>query len=469
MLKRSQLRDYQKIMVRYITAKKRCNIFCFMGAGKTVSTLTALTDIALIEDVFPVLVLAPLRVAKNTWPGEIREWEHLRHLRCSPIIGDRASRIHACNTPADVYTMNYDNLEWLVDLYGDKWPFRTVVADESSRLKSFRTRQGGVRTKALGTVAHTHIKRFVNLTGTPASNGLIDLYGQNWFIDAGKRLGRTFTSFKERWFRSAPNGFGSVPCEFAQVQIEDAIRDVCLTIDAKDWFNLTAPIVSNRYVVLPREARRLYDEMEKNLFMEIEGHEVEAFNAAAKTQKLLQVASGAVYVDPLTESDEDRRHSKEFKVVHDLKLDELESIVEEANGMPVLVAYHFKSDLARLLKRFKKGRALDANQSTIKDWNAGKIPVLFAHPASAGHGLNLQHGGNILVFFSHDWNLENRLQIIERIGPVRQLQSGYDRPTFIYNIVGQNTADEMVLARVEGKKDVQDIFLEAMKRKYKEQ
>ena len=464
-----QLRPYQKIIVSHILRHKRCSIFASMGMGKTVSTLTALVDLDLVDTVFPVLVLAPLRVAKSTWPEEIREWAHLKHLRCSPIIGDQAARVHACNTPADVYTMNYDNLEWLVNLYGEQWPFLTVVADESTRLKSFRTREGGVRTKALGKVAHAHVKRFVNLTGTPAPNGLIDLWGSQWFIDAGKRLGRTFKAFKERWFRPAPNGFGSVPCEFAQAQIEDAMRDVCLTVDAKDWFDLKEPIVSNRYVVLPREARRLYDEMEKNLFMEIEGHEVEAFNAAAKTQKLLQVASGAVYVDPLTESDEDRRHSKEFKVVHDLKLDELESIVEEANGMPVLVAYHFKSDLARLLKRFKKGRALDANQSTIKDWNAGKIPVLIAHPASAGHGLNLQHGGNILVFFSHDWNLENRLQIIERIGPVRQLQSGYDRPTFIYNIVGQNTADEMVLARVEGKKDVQDIFLEAMKRKYKEQ
>lgn len=464
-----QLRPYQKIIVSHILRHKRCSIFASMGMGKTVSTLTALVDLDLVDTVFPVLVLAPLRVAKSTWPEEIREWAHLKHLRCSPIIGDQAARVHACNTPADVYTMNYDNLEWLVNLYGERWPFRTVVADESTRLKSFRTQQGGIRTQALSKVAHTHVKRFINLTGTPAPNGLKDLWGSQWFIDAGKRLGRTFDAFRTRWFQRSFDGYGVEPLSFAQAQIEDAMRDVCLTVDAKDWFDLKEPIVSNRYVVLPREVRRLYDEMEKNLFMEIEGHEVEAFNAAAKTQKLLQVASGAVYVDPLTESDDDRRHSKEFKVVHDLKLDELESIVEEANGMPVLVAYHFKSDLARLLKRFKKGRALDANQSTIKDWNAGKIPVLFAHPASAGHGLNLQHGGNILVFFSHDWNLENRLQIIERIGPVRQLQSGYDRPTFIYNIVGQNTADEMVLARVEGKKDVQDIFLEAMKRKYKEQ
>lgn len=461
-----KLKAYQLLIVNFILRHKRCSIFASMGMGKTVSTLTALDNASMLENVYPALVLAPLRVAKSTWPEEIRDWPHLKHLRCSPIIGDIPSRIRACNTPADIYTMNYDNLEWLVNLYGDKWPFVTVIADESTRLKSFRTKQGGVRTKALGTVAHTHIKRFVNLTGTPAPNGLIDLWGSQWFIDAGKRLGRTFTAFKDRWFRPADNGFGSKPLDFAQTQIEEAMRDVCLTVDAKDWFDIRQPIVISRLVKLPPNAQALYDEMEANLFMEIEGHEVEAFNAAAKTQKLLQVASGAVYVDPLTESDDDRRHSKEFKVVHDLKLDELESILEEANGMPLLVAYHFKSDLARLKARFKKGRALDSSPQTIKDWNAGKIPMLFAHPASAGHGLNLQHGGNILVFFSHDWSLENRLQIIERIGPVRQLQAGYNRPTFIYNIVAKGTADEIVIARVEGKEEVQTLFLNAMKRKH---
>lgn len=435
-----------------------------MGAGKTVSTLSAIVDLNLVEDVFPVLVLAPLRVAKSTWPTEIREWAHLKHLRCSPIVGSSAERIAACNLKADIYTTNYETLPWLVELYGERWPFVTVVADESTRLKSFRTRQGGIRTKALGQVAFTRIKRFVNLTGTPAPNGLIDLWGQNWFIDAGTRLGRSFTAFKERWFRSSFDGFGCVPLEHAQKQIEDALREVCLTVDAKDWFDLKAPVIVNRYVQLPQHIRRLYKDMEKEMFMEIEGHGVEAFNAAAKTQKLLQVASGAVYVDQLTESDEDRGRSKAFKEVHTLKIAELESIIEEAAGMPVLVAYHFKSDLARLLKHFKKGRQLDASSATIKDWNEGRIPILFAHPAGCGHGLNLQHGGNIIVFFSHDWSLENRLQIIERIGPVRQLQSGYDRSVFIYNLIAANTVDEMVIARVDGKKSIQDIFLEAMRR-----
>ena len=463
MLDRRKFRGYQTQIVNYIIRHKRCSVFCFMGAGKTVSTLTALEDLNLLEDVFPALVLAPLRVAKSTWPQEVRDWPHLKHLRVSPIVGNAANRIGACNTKADIYTCNYDNLVWLVEYYGERWPFVTVVADESTRLKNFRTRQGGVRTKALATVAFSKIKRFINLTGTPAPNGLIDLWGQNYFIDGGHRLGRTFTSFTSRWFQRAFNGFGSEPLEHAQKQIEDVLHDVCLTIDAKDWFDLKDPIVSNRYVDLPIRARQLYKDMEDEMFMEVEGHEIEVFNAAARTQKLLQVASGAVYVDPLTESDLDRKHSKEWKVVHDLKMEELESIIEESAGMPVLVAYHFKSDLARLLKHFKTARQLDASSDTIDAWNKGKIPILLAHPASAGHGLNLQHGGNTIVFFSHDWNLENRLQILERIGPVRQLQSGYDRPVFVYNIIARDTADEMVIERVEGKKTIQDIFLNAMK------
>jgi SNF2 family DNA or RNA helicase len=462
---REDLREYQHLIVRHITRHKRCNVYVPMGMGKSISTLTALEDINLLTDVYPVLILAPLRVAKSTWPNEIRDWTHTKHLRCSPIIGDVASRLHACNTKADVYTTNYENIPWLVEHFGERWPFRTVIADEASRLKNFRTRQGGVRTKALGTVAHTKVKRFVNLTGTPASNGLVDLWGSNWFVDAGKRLGRSFTAFRDRWFQRSFDGYGSEPLEHAQAQIEDAIHDVTLTLKAEDWFDIKEPIVYNRYIELPTKVRQMYKDMETEMFMEIEGHEIEAFNAAARTQKLLQVASGAVYVDPLTESDDDRKRSKEWKTVHDLKIEELESIIEEAAGMPVLVAYHFKSDLARLLKHFKQGRALDSKSSTISDWNKGKIPILFAHPASAGHGLNMQHGGNILVFFSHDWSLENRLQIIERIGPVRQLQSGYNRPVFIYNIVAKNTADEMVIARVENKKTIQEIFLEALKQR----
>lgn len=453
---------YQNQMIEHQSELERSLTFCFMGGGKTVSTLTTIDNLILCGETAPTLILAPLRVAKTTWPEEVRKWDHLSGLSVVPIVGSEAERRAALKIDAPVYTTNFENLVWLVDFYGDRWPFRNVIADECTKLKSFRLRQGGKRAQALGKLAHTKIKRFTGLTGTPAPNGLADLWGQAWFVDAGKRLGRTHDAFKKRWFRASPDGYGSVPLPNAQEQIEAALRDICLTVDARDWFDLKDPIVSNIYVDLPVKARRMYKDMEKDLFMQLDEHEIEAFNAAAKTQKLLQVASGAVYLDPQTESDQDRR-SKQWKEVHDAKIQVLEDIIEEAMGMPVLVAYHFKSDLARLQAAFPQGRVLDAHSSTIREWNEGKIPVLFAHPASAGHGLNLQHGGNILVYFTSDWNLENRQQILERIGPVRQLQSGYDRPVFVYNIIARETMDEMVLERVEGKATIQELFLRAMK------
>jgi SNF2 family DNA or RNA helicase len=448
-------RPYQTMITNHILETERCGVWAGMGMGKTTSVLNGIDTLLLLESE-PVLVLAPLRVAKSTWPDEVSKWNHLRNIHVMPIIGSEAERLMALKHDASVYTTNYENLPWLIEHYGDRWPFRTVISDESTKLKGFRLRQGTQRAKALGRVAHTRIKRFIELTGTPAPNGLLDLWGQIWFLDKGERLGRTFDGFKQRWFRPAHDGFGTEPLPHAQAEIQDKLRDLCITIDAKDWFDLREPIVNDIYVDLPVKARKLYRDMEKQMFMQIEEHEVEAFNAAARTVKCLQLANGAAYVG---------EGSSEWKEVHDAKLQALDDVVEEAGGMPVLVAYNFKSDLTRLRHAFPKGRALDANPQTIKDWNAGKIPLLFAHPASAGHGLNLQDGGNILVFFGHDWNLENRLQIIERIGPTRQMQAGHDRPVFIHNIIARDTVDEMVMARVESKREVQDILLEAMKKK----
>jgi SNF2 family DNA or RNA helicase len=448
-------RPYQKLITDHILSTDRCAVWAGMGMGKTTSTLNAVDTVLLCESA-PVLVVAPLRVARSTWPDEARKWSHLSNIQVMPVIGNEAERKMALRHDASVYTTNYENLPWLVEHYGERWPFRTVIVDESTKLKGFRLRQGTARARALGSIAHTKIKRIVELTGTPAPNGLQDLWGQTWFLDAGLRLGRTFDGFKSRWFRPAHDGYGLTPFDHAQAEIQERLRDLCITIDAKDWFDLREPIVNNIYVDLPIKARQLYKDMEKQMFMQIEEHQVEAFNAAARTVKCLQLANGAAYVG---------ESNTEFREVHDAKLLALEDVIEEAAGMPVLVAYNFKSDLVRLKANFPKGRALDASPQTIADWNAGKIPILFAHPASAGHGLNLQDGGNILVFFGHDWNLENRLQIIERIGPTRQMQAGHDRPMFIHNIIARDTVDEMVMARVETKREVQDILLEAMKLK----
>lgn len=448
-------RPYQTMIRDHILDVPRCAIWAGMGMGKTTSTLNALDALLLVDDA-PILVLAPKRVALSTWPEETRKWEHLKDMSVMPIVGDEATRRAALRFDSQIHTMNYENLEWLVAYWGERWPYRTVVSDESTKLKGFRLRQGGKRAQALGRVSHTKIKRFIQLTGTPSPNGLVDLWGQAWFLDAGQRLGRTFSAFTQRWFTTSPDGFGIKPLPFAQAEIQDKLRDLCLTVDAKDWFDLKEPIVNNIFVDLPMKARKHYAEMEKEMFTQIDAHGVEAFGAAARTVKCLQIANGAAYVG---------ESNTEWKELHDAKLQALDSIVEGAAGAPILVAYHFKSDLARLVRAFPQGRPLDADPKTIRDWNAGRIPVLFAHPASAGHGLNLQDGGNIIVYFSHWWNLEERLQILERIGPTRQMQAGHDRPVFVHNIIARDTVDEMVIERCNTKREVQDILLDAMKRK----
>ncbi|MFP3746975.1 DEAD/DEAH box helicase [Achromobacter sp. SIMBA_011] len=455
-------RPYGALITNHILDVARCGVWAGMGMGKTVSTLNAL-DLLELAEPGPALVCAPLRVAQSTWPDEAAKWRHLRNVAVTPIVGDVKAReraaLRAFDFSASIFTINYENLPWLVDLlerWKRPWPFRKIVADESTKLKGFRLRQGTQRARALGRVAHKHAAHFVELTGTPSPNGLQDLWGQAWYLDQGQRLGRTFDAFRQRWFRPSFDGYGIEPLPFAQEQIENAMRDLCLSLDARDWFDLKEPIVNMIRVDLPPKARALYDDMEKAMFAQIGEHEVEAFNAAAKTMKCLQLANGAAYVG---------EDGTQWAVVHDIKLQALDEIIEEAAGMPVLVAYHFKSDLVRLLKAFPKGRQLDKDPQTLRDWNAGKIPVLFAHPASAGHGLNLQDGGNILVFFSVNWNLEEHQQIIERIGPTRQMQAGHDRPVFIHYILARDTVDEIVLARIETKREVQDLLLEALKRR----
>jgi len=454
-------RDYQRAIIRHIVENERCNVFAGMGSGKTSSTLTALEGLSMCADPFPALVLAPLRVASTTWPDEVKKWAHLSGLKVGAAIGSAGDRARVLRSRNDIVCINYENAEWLIDWAASEaaWPFKTVIADESTRLKSFRVKQGGKRAQALGKVAHKHVRRWVNLTGTPAPNGLLDLWGQQWFIDAGQRLGRSFSSFQDRWFmvkRKPGQQFGGtvLPLPGAEAEIHRLLAECTITVRAQDFLDLP-PLVENVIrVELPEKARRQYRELEREMFLALDhGKNVEAFNAASLTIKCLQLANGALYTD----------EGADWQEIHDAKIDALRSVVEEANGMPVLVAYHFKSDLARLVRAFPQGRALDTGPSTIKDWNAGRIPLLFAHPASAGHGLNLQDGGNIIAFFGLWWDLETHSQVIERIGPTRQSQSGHNRSVFVHHIVASGTIDETVLARLKTKASVQDLLLEAMK------
>lgn len=451
--------DYQQIALDHILSTKRNALWASMGLGKTSVCLTAIDNLQLVEPE-PVLVLAPKRVAATTWPDEAAKWSHLQSLDVTPILGSADERKAALKADSAVFTMNYENLPWLIEHYGKNWPFKTIIADESTRLKSYRSRGGSKRARALAKICHSHVDRFIELTGTPSPNGLIDLWGQAYFLDGGERLGYSFGAFKDRWFKSIQVGAQRFavrlePHDFAQEQIQERLSDICLTLDAHDYFDIAKPIITDVYVELPSKARTLYDKMQKEMFFELGNVEVEAMNAASKTIKCLQLANGAIYTD-----------GSDWQPLHDAKLQAVESIVEESAGMPVLVAYHFKSDLARLQAAFKQGKVLDSDPQTIRDWNAGKIPILFAHPASAGHGLNLQDGGNILVVFGHWWNLEEYQQIVERIGPTRQAQAGHKRPVFIYHIIAKDTVDELIMERRDTKRSVQDILLNAMKRKY---
>lgn len=449
-------REYQHLIIDHILNNDRCAIWAGMGMGKTSSTLMAL-DIMLLIDGGPILVVAPLRVAQDTWPSEIGKWAQTQGLRYSVICGDAITRRQAVMRKADIYFINYENLPWLVEHWGSRWPYKIVVSDESTKLKSFRIQKGGQRARALGRVSWTGVKRFVELTGTPSPNGLQDLWGQIWFLDRGQRLGRSYTAFKERWFRTGHDGFGLEPLPHAQKEIQDLLRDICLTVEAKDWFDLKQPIVNNIMVKLPAKARKVYQQMEKEMYAELaSGEKLEAFNAASRTIKCLQLANGAAYTGENNES---------WETIHDQKIEALQEVVEEAAGMPVLVAYHFKTDLIRLQKAFPKGIPLNS-QRNLERAKQGEGQVWFGHPASMGHGVDgLQYHSNQLAFFGHWWNLEERLQIIERIGPTRQAQAGFERPLFIHNIIAEGTVDEDVVARNDEKKSIQDILLDAMKRR----
>lgn len=448
-------------MVEHIVTHPRCALFAFMGAGKSVTTLTAVDILMLADGVTRTLVVGPLRVARDVWATEAAKWAHLAHLRIVAVVGTLAERLAALTTPADIYTTNPEQVPWLVEHLGARFTdfFQMVVLDELTKWKSARIRQGGKRAQSLLKVIHG-VKRVVGLTGTPAPNGLMDLYGQMLVIDRGQRLGRTHTAFVQRWFRARPGGDPRYPklepMAHAQEEIQSLLRDVCLTVDAKDHFDLAAPVVNTLLVDLPPAARKHYLDMEKALFVELEGHPIEAFSAAAKSQKLLQFCAGAAYVGG---------SNTEWVEVHDAKVQALQSIVEEAMGAPILVAYNFRSDLARLKKAFPEGADL-ATRDGMAKFKAGDAPLGFGHPAGMGHGVDgLQHACNTIAFFGCNWNLEEHLQVVERVGPVRQKQAGYNRPVFVHQIVARDTVDEMVLERIATKREVQDILMSAMKRR----
>jgi SNF2 family DNA or RNA helicase len=413
-----------------------------MGLGKSTTTLTAVSDLLDGLTVSRVLVVAPLRVAKSVWVQEAKKWQHLRHLTFSVCVGSERQRIAALHSTADVYVINRENVKWLVDFYKRKWPFDCVVLDESSSFKNASSQ----RFKALKKVSDL-IERMIQLTGTPTSNGLLDVWAQIALLDNGSRLGRSMTVYKQRFFESDYMGYKFTPIKGAQQLIEGLISDVVVSMRAEDYLQLPERIDIQIPVELDSKTAQLYKELEQEFLLKIEDEEITAMTAATLAGKLLQVSNGAIYTN---------EHGN-FIELHNEKLDALEELVE-VNNEPLLVAYNFKSDLVRLKERFPFAIALDKDESTIDRWNNGEIQMLLAHPASASMGLNLQRGGSVIVWFGLNWSLELYQQFNARLH-----RQGQEKPVRIIHLVASGCIDEKVLQAIDNKAKTQDDLLNALR------
>jgi len=437
---------YQEYAINRIYDTPAVGLFLEMGLGKTVITLTALDDILYNRfDATKVLIIAPLRVAEDTWSRESQKWDHLKHLRISKILGSRTQREKALRADADLYVINRENVEWLVSATGNEWPFDTVVIDELSSFKS----PSAKRFKALRRVRPL-MHRVIGLTGTPAPNGLLDLWSQIYLLDQGERLGKTITGYRDRYFTAGARS-GYVVYDWKQKEeseqaVFSKISDVCISMKAEDWLDMPERIDRVVPVKLDEAAQAKYKQMEKDMLIPMVDADIVANTAAVLSNKLLQLANGAVY---------DER--KGVREIHNAKLDALEDILEAANGHPVLVFYAYKHDLSRIQARFPKARTLNTTED-ITAWNEGKIPVLLAHPASAGHGLNLQTGGNIIVWFGLTWSLEQYQQANARLH-----RQGQEHSVIVHHLIAEGTMDEEVMEALEGKAAGQDALMTAVK------
>lgn len=439
---------YQAYATQWIIEKEKSALFLEMGMGKSVSTLTAILELLYdYFDVAKVLVIAPLRVASTTWEEEVEKWDHLKDLRISKVLGSEKERVAALYKKADIYIINRENVTWLVERYGSDWPFDMVVIDELSSFKSSKAQ----RFKSLKKV-RPFIKRLVGLTGTPAPNGLIDLWPQICLLDGGERLGKTITGYREKYFlpdkRNQMIVYSWKLKDGAEEAIFKQISDICVSMKAEDYLELPERLDNIIPVELPKKAKEQYEVLEKELILSIADADVLAGSAAVLANKLLQMANGAVY-------DEDG----EVKHIHDEKLKALDELIEAASGKPVLVFYGYQHDKDRLLTHLKKlkPRLLQTDRD-IKDWNKGQVPILLAHPASAGHGLNLQTGGNIIIWFGLTWSLELYQQANARLW-----RQGQKQTVVIHHIIAKGTIDERVMKALKDKDVSQAALIEAVK------
>jgi len=449
--------EYQTFGSERILNNLEVGAFLDMGLGKTVMTLTPLKELIQRNETGKILIIAPKKVAENVWTDEIEKWDHLNDLTTSLILGNEKQRKAALLRKADLYIINRENIPWLVALLGLNWNFTTVVIDELSSFKSPKSQ----RFKSLKLV-RPYIKRIIGLTGSPAPNGLLDLWSQVYLLDKGKRLGETFSRYREKYFNAGKRqgyvvfnynlkkGDNLLGEDFYRKEIFDRISDMCFSMKTSDYLKLPERIDNTQLIHLPESIQRSYEDFEMKEVLALKDKEITAINAAALTNKLLQFSNGAIYDD-----------KKVWHLVHNEKLDRLEEMIEELDGKPALIFYNFISDKERIIQRFKGVRTLDTNHD-LKDWNDKKIKILVAHPASAGHGLNLQHGGNHMFWFGCPWSLELYNQGIKRIH-----RRGIDEVVINTRLIVKKTMDEDVIKALEGKDKLQEAVIKAVKARIK--
>lgn len=442
MLSREQLHDYQQVAADYIIEKQRSFLMLDLGLGKTISTLTAITDLLDSCAVNRVLIVAPLRVAQSVWKQEVSKWSHTKHLKVSLALGTPTQRKAAIFSNSDICVINRENVAWLLSVLTAKtWPFDMLVIDESSSFKNASTK----RFKALKKVAPL-CEYWVNLSATPSPNSLLELWPQCYFLDYGEALGKTMTAYKTRFFNSDYMGYSFEPKEGAPDKIRALISYRTISMKASDYLNTKDPVFIDIAVPLPAETIEQYDELQKELVLDFEDDSIEVMNAANLAGKLLQICNGAIYTETSHE------------VLHDEKLNALAELIEQNPNENIFLAYNFKTDCDRILERFPQAVKMEGDK-TVTDWNAGKIKLLIAHPASCGHGLNLQAGGSMVVWFGLTWSLELYLQLNGRIN--RQGQKELVR---IVHILTENTIEERVLEVLKSKDETQSKTIEFFKR-----
>lgn len=442
---------YQQFAIEFIKNNPIAAIFLDMGMGKTSITLTAIHELMYNQfEISKVLIIAPLRVAKHTWSAEIEKWEHLKDLKYSIVVGTEAQRVKALKEEADIYIINRENVSWLIEKSGMPFDFDCCVLDELSSYKSWQSK----RFRSLMKV-RPFIKRMVGLTGTPSSNGLMDLFAEFKVLDLGERLGRFIGQYRLNYFKpdrvNGPVVYSYKLLPGAEEKIYEKIADITISMKAKDYLEMPELISTEYPVYLSEKELVTYETMKKELVIDLQGDEITAANAASLSGKLSQMANGAVYTD--TES---------YLAFHDRKLDALEDIVEAANGKPLMIAYWFKHDLIRIEERLRKlgveFQRLDSDAS-IEKWNKGELPVALIHPASAGHGLNLQSGGSTMVWFGITWSLELYQQTVARLW--RQGQSA--ETVKVIHIITQGTIDERIIKALEQKDNTQASLIDAVR------